>query len=168
MRYNYHQELWVLWGTTTIRNCGYYEVQLPSEIVGIMRYNYNQELWVLWDTTTIRNCGYYEVQLPSGIVGIMRHNFLWYLQRFTLLSNVKKTKNVNVYNIFIYELNKRIDEIKNHSMNNSFFQNGRFTFDFFFNNIIILFILFLLATNVIKSPSFSWCTLLHSTDYPGN
>ena len=67
-----------------------------------------------------RNRGYYEVQLPSGIVGIMRHNFLWYLQRFTLLSNVKKTKNVNVYNIFIYELNKRIDEIKNHSMNNSF------------------------------------------------
>ena len=28
MRYNYHQELWVLWGTTTIRNCGYYETQL--------------------------------------------------------------------------------------------------------------------------------------------
>ena len=32
----------------------------------------------------------------------------------------KKTKNVNVYKFFIYELNKRIDEIKNHSMNNSF------------------------------------------------
>jgi hypothetical protein len=26
----------------------------------------------------------------------------------------------NVYKNFIYELNKRIDEIKNHSMNNSF------------------------------------------------
>ena len=32
----------------------------------------------------------------------------------------QKTKNVNVYKMFIYELNKRIDEIKNHSMNNSF------------------------------------------------
>jgi hypothetical protein len=32
----------------------------------------------------------------------------------------QKTKNVNVYKICIYELNKRIDEIKNHSMNNSF------------------------------------------------
>ena len=32
----------------------------------------------------------------------------------------QKTKNVNVYTIFIYEFNKRIDEIKNHSMNNSF------------------------------------------------
>jgi hypothetical protein len=31
----------------------------------------------------------------------------------------KKTKNVNVYKFFIYELNKRIDEIKNDSMNNS-------------------------------------------------
>jgi hypothetical protein len=30
----------------------------------------------------------------------------------------KKTKNVNVYKIVIYKLNKRIDEIKNH--NNSF------------------------------------------------
>jgi hypothetical protein len=29
------------------RNRGYYEVQLPSGIVGIMRYNYHQELWVL-------------------------------------------------------------------------------------------------------------------------
>jgi hypothetical protein len=29
----------------------------------------------------------------------------------------QKTKNVNVYNNFIYELNKRIDDIKNHSMN---------------------------------------------------
>jgi hypothetical protein len=32
----------------------------------------------------------------------------------------QKTKNVNVYNFFIYELNKIIDNIKNHSMNNSF------------------------------------------------
>ena len=32
----------------------------------------------------------------------------------------QKTKNVNIYKIFIYELNKRIDEIKHHSMNNSF------------------------------------------------
>jgi hypothetical protein len=32
----------------------------------------------------------------------------------------QKTKNVNVYKFFTYELNKRIDEIKNHSMNNSF------------------------------------------------
>ena len=32
----------------------------------------------------------------------------------------QKTKNVNVYKFFIYELNKRIDDIKNHSMNNSF------------------------------------------------
>ena len=33
----------------------------------------------------------------------------------------QKTKNVNVYTIFIYALNKRIDEVKkNHSMNNSF------------------------------------------------
>jgi hypothetical protein len=31
----------------------------------------------------------------------------------------QKTKNVNVYTFFIYELNKRIDDIKNHSMNNS-------------------------------------------------
>ena len=30
----------------------------------------------------------------------------------------QKTTNVNVYKICIYELNKRIDEIKNHSMNN--------------------------------------------------
>jgi cob(I)alamin adenosyltransferase len=32
----------------------------------------------------------------------------------------QNTKNVKVYENFIYELNKRIDEIKNHSMNNSF------------------------------------------------
>jgi hypothetical protein len=32
----------------------------------------------------------------------------------------QKTKNVNVYKNVICELNKRIDEIKNHSMNNSF------------------------------------------------
>jgi hypothetical protein len=32
----------------------------------------------------------------------------------------QKTKNVNVYKNVIYQLNKRIDEIKNHSMNNSF------------------------------------------------
>ena len=31
----------------------------------------------------------------------------------------QKIKNVNVYNFFIYELNIRIYEIKNHSMNNS-------------------------------------------------
>jgi hypothetical protein len=31
----------------------------------------------------------------------------------------QKITNVNVYNFFIYELNIRIDEIKNHSMNNS-------------------------------------------------
>jgi hypothetical protein len=83
-------ESWVLWGTTTIRNCGYYEVQLPSGIVGIMRYNYHQELWVLWGTTTIRNCGYYEIQLQSGIVGIMRHNYhqeLWVLWGTTTIRN---------------------------------------------------------------------------------
>ena len=32
----------------------------------------------------------------------------------------QKTKNVNVYWNFIYEFNKRINEIKNHSRNNSF------------------------------------------------
>jgi hypothetical protein len=32
----------------------------------------------------------------------------------------QKTKNVNVYKFFIYELNKTIDDIKNHSTNNSF------------------------------------------------
>ena len=80
MRHNYYRELWVLWGTTTIENRGYYEAQLPSGIVGIMRYNYHQILWVFWGTTTIRNCGYCEAQLSSGIVGIMSHNYrreLW-------------------------------------------------------------------------------------------
>ena len=32
----------------------------------------------------------------------------------------QKTKNVNVYTNCIYEFNKRIDEIKNHSVNNNF------------------------------------------------
>ena len=32
----------------------------------------------------------------------------------------QKTTNVNIYKILICELNKRIDDIKNHSMNNSF------------------------------------------------
>ena len=41
---------------------------------------------------------------------------------FQYINHIKqKTKNVNVYTIFICELNKRIDEIKIHSMNNSFF-----------------------------------------------
>ena len=49
----------------------------------------------------------------------MNHNSRLTIYKSYYLSE-QKTKNVNVYKNFIYEFNKRIDEIKDHRRNNGF------------------------------------------------
>ena len=60
----------------------------------------------------ISDNNYYDVNYFITILGFLIYKS-YYLSE-------QKTTNVNAYTIFIYELNKRIDEMKNHSMNNSF------------------------------------------------
>ena len=60
----------------------------------------------------ISDYNYYDVNYFIIILGFSIYKS-YYLSE-------QKTKNVNVYTFVIYELNKRIDDIKNHSMNNIF------------------------------------------------
>jgi hypothetical protein len=55
---------------------------------------------------------YYDVNYFITILGFSIYKS-YYLSE-------QKTKNVNVYKIFIFEFNKRIDDIKYHRKNNSF------------------------------------------------
>jgi hypothetical protein len=57
-----------------------------------------------WDVQYGRDNNYYDVNYFITILGFLIYKS-YYLSE-------QKTTNVNVYKIFIYELNKRIDDIK--------------------------------------------------------